>query len=423
MHSDYSTGFWAMLALQAIWLAASIVWLFRRGDEVPSIVSGFLAYVASYRYYAVISSGSEGVSLTNFGFGSITPQDLTTALYYIGFGETVFLATYMVAQNRRVTWRSIRFAPKLIMGLRSDVLIFAPLALAMAAITKGRVGAMTGSGVSMLQMSGYLYMLPMMLISVGILLAVLWKINALNLMWHKAVAGLLVFGLFSLTFGPSGRFQFIGWMLGGLVVVATGFGPRRRASMLFVGACAIMAVFAFAGAMRHPDGDAVERARSAEDANMLDGFVFIQKVYPMMLPYSMGQEHLDILLRPIPRALWPGKPVGGYMNKLGFTGLAAGFSLGISPTLFGSFYQEGAATGIFIFSVLYALVFSAIIRASVRAHPAAGLIIRGVVAAGIIPLFRGGDLPGIFAWLGMAFWPCVLLLWWKRYELCLVTSN
>jgi len=422
MHSDYSTGFWAMLALQSFWILAGISWLFRRGDEVPIIVSSFLGYVASYRYYAVVSNGSEGVSLSNFGFGAIDLQALIVALYYIVFGESVFLATYMLAQNRRVTWKSVRFSPKLIVWLRTHVLIFAPLAMALAVISKGRVGEMTGSGVSMLQMSGYLYQLPMMLISVGILLAMLWKLNALALMWHKALAALLFYGLFSLTYGPSGRFQFIGWMLGGLVVLATGFAPRRRAAILSAGACAIMAVFAVAGAARNPDGDAVERARSAEDGNMLDGFVFIQQVYPMMLPYSMGTEHLDILLRPIPRALWPGKPVGGYMNKLGFGGLDAGFSLGISPTLFGSFYQEGAGVGIFILSVLYALVFAAIIRVGIRAHPAAGLLIRGVTAAAIIPLFRGGDLPGIFAWLGMAFWPCVLLLWWKRQEFRLVKN-
>ena len=42
------------------------------------------------------------------------------------------------------------------------------------------------------------------------------------------------------------------------------------------------------------------------------------------------------------------------------------------------------------------------------------MLIRACLLAGMIPLLRGGDLPGIYAWLGMAFWPMLLFLWWNR---------
>ena len=86
---------------------------------------------------------------------------------------------------------------------------------------------------------------------------------------------------------------------------------------------------------------------------MLDGMVLLMNVYPKLLPYEYGMGHFEILERPIPRAWWPGKPIGGYMNKLGFFDAGSGGTIGISPTLFGSFYQEGNWVAIILFSVIY----------------------------------------------------------------------
>ena len=149
---------------------------------------------------------------------------------------------------------------------------------------------------------------------------------------------------------------------------------------------------------------------------MLDGFVLLRQVYPRLLGYSYGSEHLEILERPIPRAWWPDKPVGGYMNKLGLITADSGITLGISPSLFGSFYQEGGLVGVVLCSIIYGFGFGRLVSFSTRIVPLAGLLIRGILAAAIVPLLRGGDLPGIYAWFGMSFWPCVLLLWLKRRE-------
>jgi hypothetical protein len=163
--------------------------------------------------------------------------------------------------------------------------------------------------------------------------------------------------------------------------------------------------------------ESVNRFAFAADANMLDGFVLLRQVYPEMLPYSYGGEHLDILTRPIPRAWWPGKPVGGYLNKLGIIDANSGLTLGISPSLFGSFYQEGGIVGMVLLSVLYGFGFARLIRFSAVISPIGGLLIRAIACAAVIPLLRGGDLPGIYAWFGMAFWPVALIFWLKRREL------
>jgi len=99
------------------------------------------------------------------------------------------------------------------------------------------------------------------------------------------------------------------------------------------------------------------------------------------------------------------------MNKLGIITADTGFTLGISPSLFGSFYQEGGLVGVVLLSIIYGFGFGRLISFSTRIVPLAGLLLRGILAAAIVPLLRGGDLPGIYAWFGMSFWPCLLLLW------------
>jgi hypothetical protein len=41
-------------------------------------------------------------------------------------------------------------------------------------------------------------------------------------------------------------------------------------------------------------------------------------------------------------------------------------------------------------------------------------LIKGATIASIIPLLRGGDLPGIYAFIGMSFWPIIFFV--SRYK-------
>ena len=102
------------------------------------------------------------------------------------------------------------------------------------------------------------------------------------------------------------------------------------------------------------------------------------------------------------------------MNKLGIFDAGSAGTTGISPTLFGSFYQEGGWVAVFIFSVIYGWVFAWMVRFTCKLRPLFEVLIRACSLGGMVPLLRGGDLPGIYAWLGMAFWPVVLFSWWNR---------
>ena len=273
-------------------------------------------------------------------------------------------------------------------------------------------------------MSSYLNLFPLALVGFAILLGALWRAGSFGDFYSGLWATLCLIAIALLTFQPSLRFQFLGWVLAVTVIVSSGRSVKRKALLLVTGLVLAAGSFAVQGALRNEDDldedigtNAWERFASAQDANMLDGFVLLRQVYPDLLNYSYGGEHLEILSRPIPRAWWPNKPVGGYMNKLGIIDVRTGFTLGISPSVFGSFYQEGAIYGVILLSALYGYGFGRLVRYSAEVMPFAGLIIRGCACAALIPLLRGGDLPGIYAWFGMSFWPVVLIFWWHRKSL------
>jgi hypothetical protein len=403
-------------------IVLSGLWMLRRNDEVPLLISTFLFYIAAYRYWAVTSGVDKWVDIGNFGFEAITKEAALSALSYIVFGEICLLATYMLLQ-RRVLPVLIPISDRAFNRWLRPKALFVGLAfLPLVVFIRARVAAQVSAGSSLaFQVTGYLYLFPMVLVGIATLILCLWKFGGLPSLRTKITALAILIGVSYYTFAPSSRFLFLGWMLASGIILSSSYRPKTRLIIFAILAVVAITVFAVAGAMRNPDlsGDALnqaalERALSAEDANMLDGFVLMQQVYPKRLDYSLGMEHLEVLMRPIPRSLWPGKPVGGYMNKLGLTTQGGKATLGISQSLFGSFYGEGGLLGILVFSVLYGTVFANIIRSSTQLHPFASILVRAIFCACLIPLLRGGDLPGIYAWFGMAFWPCFLLLWHKR---------
>jgi len=411
-----------LICTQIALLILSGIWFLRRNDEIPLLINSFLFYIASYRYWAVTQGINTWVNLSNFGFEAITKEAAVGALSYIVFGQICLLTTYM-CQQRRVIPPVIEIRDTAFnRWLRPKVIFFGLLCLPLVVFIRAQVAAQLSAGSSLaFQVSGYLYLFPMVLVGIASLILCLWKFGGFSSLPTKIAAIAILVGVFYYTFTPTSRFQFLGWMIASGIILASSLRPKTRLIIFATIAVLGLITFAVAGALRNPElsGDALnqaalERAFGAEDANMLDGFVLMQQVYPERLDYSFGMEHLEVLLRPIPRAWWPQKPVGGYMNKLGLTINGGKGTLGISQSLFGSFYAEGGLFGILIFSILYGTIFANIIRYSTELYPFASILVRAIFCACLIPLLRGGDLPGIYAWFGMAFWPCFLLLWNKR---------
>lgn len=419
--------FFELCTVQLVLIVVSAYWFLRRNDELPILVSLLLFYVTSYRYWAVTNGFDDWVIAAQISLPPIYDEEALMALPILILGQVCFLFSYMLRQTSRlpVLHTRLRLQGKLanlpLIVLAGGVLML-PLVLLVRSSLSGRGNIAYGSG--------YLFLFPMAIIGIATLIVWLWRSGLFKTAWMKIAAAIILIAAFDLTFGPSERFRFLGW------IAATGmiwFSYRRPAQRgLLLGGLAIVTiiVFALAGAIRdiekHGGGDdlqstAFERMIGGTDANMLDGFVLVRKVYPDLENWRYGMEHIEVLLRPIPRSLWPEKPVGGYVNRLQLYVRESG-TLGYSPTLFGTFYEEGAIPGVILFSIVYGFILAAIVRRSTRLQPQFGVLIRAIALTSMIPLLRGGDLPGIYAWIGMSFWPCFLVLWFHRREMKLRTG-
>ena len=414
-----------LLLTQITLIIISIIWFFRRNDVIPLLISFLLFYVASYRYWSV-TSGLNGWVHTAALLSNNIEADALNALACIVFGQLCLLGTYWYCQKQPIPVAKVENTGSFLTWLRPKVLFFGLLCLPLVIATRSSVLAQMQSGRSLaFQVSGYLYLFPMVLVGIAILTIALWKFGELPTLFHKLLAITILIGVFQLTFSPGSRFQFIGWIIASGIILSSVYRPKKRLLILGLAAAIGLSLFAMAGAMRQtalPDvllkEVAITRAFNAEDANMLDGFVIVRNVFPQYLDFRWGMEHLEILMRPIPRSLWPDKPVGGgYMEYLGLSDASKGTTVGFSPTLFGSFYMDGGIMGIVFWSLIYGRALAGIVKYSICLQPFAGVIVRAMLCACLIPLLRGGDLAGIYAWIGMAFWPCFLMLWLKRKEL------
>ena len=236
----------------------------------------------------------------------------------------------------------------------------------------------------------------------------------------KLLIGAVIAFAASTTYSSSGRFQFLSWSITIGVIFVGNNNPLYKLRIYVIGGLMVSLAFGLAGVKRRTDTSTMsafqklslawERNKSTEDATMLDGFMMVLQVYPNHLDYHYGTEHLEILYRPIPRSMWPNKPLGGYANKLGLNDNMGGGSVGISQSLYGTFYGEGGITGIVILSIVYCFLINLIMQQSLKYNSDVRHIIKGITIASLVPLLRGGDLPGIYAFIGMSFWPVLLFI-------------
>src|SRR5437763_3132278 len=419
---SFFTMFITLSLCQIAWIVLGVLWVVRKHDEIPLLISILLFYVFTFRFWTLLLGWTSPADLTNFGFDAIDVESAVDVQAIAILGETVLLFTYMRVQRRRIDVSDKLASPELLSWLKPRVGALGVICILISLLARRSVCVQVDSGKSMgFEVSSYLILFPLSLVGVAILIAALWKSGAFETDGERLVAALLFVAIIYLTFQPSMRFQLLGWFVAVTIILSSGQSVVRRAQVLAIGVVGAVSLFAVAGALRNtetPTGEleqsAWERFAFAEDANMLDGFSLLRQVYPKLLDYSYGGEHLEILARPIPRGWWPDKPVGGYMNKLGIITADTGITLGISPSLFGSFYQEGGLVGVVLLSIIYGFGFGRLVSFSTRIVPLAGPLILGILAAAIVSLLRGGELAGIYAWFGMLFWPCLLLLGLRR---------
>jgi oligosaccharide repeat unit polymerase len=223
-----------------------------------------------------------------------------------------------------------------------------------------------------------------------------------------------------ITYSSEIRFQFLGWMIPLGYFIVRNIKPGFKLSLMLVGMFAILIIFSAARLMRYASTDtksieelyedSYDRIEEADDVNFIDGFIMMYQVYPRYLDHTMGMEHLNILLRPIPRNLWPDKPLAGwfqvYQAKYGLQQIRIGFS----PTIYGVFYAEAGVAGIAILSIVWAFFLARMYRLYSAFQSDLSFLLIGILLTCLIPIFRSGDMAGDFAIVLLSYWPIMVLV-------------
>src|SRR6266480_6485569 len=285
---------------QIAWILLGVLWVARRSDEIPLLISTLLFYVFTFRFWALLQGWTSPVDITNFGFDPIDSESALYVLAIATLGETVLLSVYMLAQRRRIDVPDRLASPELLAWLKPRVLALGITCIVISLLARRSVGVQVASGKSMgFEVSSYLSLFSLSLVGVAILIAALWKSRAFRLGGDSFLASLLFVAIIYLTFQPGMRFQFFGWFVAVTIILSSGQSFVRRAQVLAIGLVGAVAMFAVAGALRNTEDDptvelqqsAWERFAFAQDANMLDGFVLHRQVYPRLLGDSYGGAH------------------------------------------------------------------------------------------------------------------------------------
>ncbi|MGQ9898364.1 MAG: hypothetical protein ACUVR8_12525 [Acidobacteriota bacterium] len=412
------TLFPLIVLIQTVLLVFAGMWFFWRNDELPLVIAGLTMFFSSYRYFAVTQGWGEWVeTVYTFGLPPITDEDALEVLPLITLGEFVLMATYCARMRQKLPVILAEGLQRLPPRTISSLFLLSMVFFFLSEYARSAAFNLTSSS--------YVFLFPLTLVGVSTLLVAAWRFGALYTPFQKVVCVLIVAGAAYNNFSAFLRFQFVGLVVGIAVALSVFYVPRQRAIALLLGTLVAVLAFSLGGALRQTDNvhdkalafqqtsTSWERLVAGEDANMLDGFAIVRFVYPELMDFTLGMEHLEVLIRPIPRGLWPDKPVGGYVNKLGLRDASEG-TLGISQSIYGSFYGEGGIIGIVVFAVLYGLGLAALTKWMAKQHPFVYSVMRGLFIAWMIPLLRGGDLPGIYAWLGMSSLTVLIFAWSNR---------
>jgi len=394
-------------------------------DEFPFLLPFFFLATGVSRYNAVVSGDAHWV-VVKYAKNIFNLNDglALEALNLFFLGTVLFFFSYLFFWNLR-NQHTIRFIDKhetfeaFLAQKKWHILILFGFFMIVNSITTVIVRNAPSLALGM----SYFYLFGMAIGGIILLVFLMYRNISFkyNFLFKSVMLFIFIYAAY-ISYNPNLRFQFISWLIALGIIIVKDNSTLQKIRIYLVGGVFVVFFFAIAGNSRQYRVQnmtveenidlAVMRLSIAEDQNMLDGLMMVLQVYPKHLDYHYGMEHFEILLRPIPRALWTGKPVGGYTNKLKLNeNMPSGTTVGISQTIFGTFYGEGGTAGIIFFSILYGYIFVHFFAYSKRYNSDVKYLFKGILIASAIPLLRGGDLPGIIAFIGMSYWPVFLFVY------------
>jgi len=398
-------------------LLFGVGWFVRRNDELPLAITGF-NFLFMRRLW-LVESGMIDWARFDYGVPFNFSEYSHEAATYMLLGATILTAAYCLFAKRAAPAAIDTADTFKAYLLRHRAKILAGFVL--FSIANSIVRPSFSDNLDELFASGYAFEFTLAHSSFIILITILVMYAQRGTLAQKALMLGIVGSSAFFSIMPSLRFAILGWAIPLAFVTSSTLRASRKLLIFTVTGGVVAIVFTVAGMLRNTEMQQLEPEQLMEagvgallnggDVNMLDGFTMLIQVYPDVLPYGLGSEHLEILTRPIPRSLWPGKPVGSWTQKLAVASGTDLYGTGISPSLYGSFYGEGGVLGVILFSALYGWLFARYMNWANRFRSVLRWVLRGVLVASLFALMRGGDLPGIAAFIGMSYWPLILFVW------------
>src|SRR6266480_6703994 len=164
---------------QIAWILLGVLWVVRKHDEIPLLISTLLFYVFTFRFWALLQGWTSPVDISNFGFDPVDVEGALPVQAIATLGETVLLSVYMLAQRRRIDVPHTLASPELLAWLKPRVFALGVICILISLQARRSVDVQIASGKSMgFEVSSYLSLFSLSLVGVAILIAALWKSRA-----------------------------------------------------------------------------------------------------------------------------------------------------------------------------------------------------------------------------------------------------
>src|SRR5438093_3942911 len=151
------TLFITLSLCQIAWILLATLWVARKRDEIPLLISTLLFYVFTFRFWALLQGWASPVDISNFGFDPIDSNNALDVQAIATLAETVLLSVYMLAQRRRIDVPDQLASPELLDWLKPRAVALGVICIFISLWARRSVGMQIASGKSMgFEVSSYL---------------------------------------------------------------------------------------------------------------------------------------------------------------------------------------------------------------------------------------------------------------------------
>jgi len=201
----------------------------------------------------------------------------------------------------------------------------------------------------------------------------------------------------------------VGTLLPALFIVHYALRPLKARTVLVLGlallaiAVSFRVVFRdsqFSGSSNHSRTSLLQQSYQrpldavvgGHDAIAFDSLATLNGAYGRTYPRRLGLTYLDALTFPAPRALWPGKPLGGgnaWFTSTYFPGYYGADHVETSVTLLGEAEANFGLAGVLLMPALLGLGLASVYRRTVASLSATSILVYANVAPYAFTLVRG----------------------------------